>query len=70
MYICFLGLAFWSEQAFESVHADFKLYWESQKVDIDHPDYLAKLLACISRWNARHIQILYFELYALVTTDE
>ena len=49
------GLAFWSEQAFESVHADFKLYWESMKVDMDHPEYLAKLLACIVRWNARHI---------------
>ena len=49
------GLGYWSEQAFESVHADFKLSWESMKVDIDHPEYLSKLLACIVRWNAMHI---------------
>ena len=51
----FVGLGYWSEQAFESVHADFKAEWESVKVDIDHPDYLDKLVKCIARWNARHI---------------
>ena len=54
-YQIFSGLGYWSEQAFEAVHADFKLCWESMKVDIDHPEYLDKLLACIIRWNDRHI---------------
>ena len=49
------GLGYWSEQAFEAVHADFKQSWDSVKVDIDHPDYLSKLLSCITRWNARNI---------------
>jgi hypothetical protein len=49
------GLGYWSEQAFESVHADFKEMWETVKVDIDHPEFLTKLLSCVIRWNSRHI---------------
>ena len=51
----FLGLGYWSEQAFGSVHADFKKEWEAVKVDIDHPEFLDRLTSCIARWNARHI---------------
>ena len=49
------GLGYYSEQAFESVHANFKADWNSVKVDINHPQYLEKLLSCVNRWNARHI---------------
>ena len=50
-----LGLGFWSEQAFESVHADFKVEWSKVKVSSDHPDFLDKMLSCMSRYVARHI---------------
>ena len=49
------GLGYWSEQAFESVHADFKQDWENVKVDINHPDFLSKMMKCIIRYNSRHI---------------
>ena len=49
------GLGFWSEQAFESVHADFKKSWESVKVDISHPDFPKKLKNCVTRYNSSHI---------------
>jgi hypothetical protein len=49
------GLGYFSEQSFESVHADYKLDWESVKLEIDHPDYLATFFDCFVRWNARHL---------------
>jgi len=39
----------------ESVHHDFKVFWEKIKVDIDHPEFGAKLRAAISAYNARHM---------------
>ena len=51
----FIGLGYWSEQAFDAVHANFKLDWETGELDVGHEDYLKKLTDCISRYNARHI---------------
>ena len=52
------GLGFWNEQAFESVHQDFKTLWEQSgyKRDIDHPDYDTQLNKCVYKYNARHIE--------------
>ena len=49
------GLGYFSEQSFESVDADYKLDWESVKLEIDHPDYLATFFDCFVCWNARHL---------------
>ena len=49
------GLGYWSEQAFEAVHANFKLSWENVKVDIDHTEYLPKLKNSVTRYNASHM---------------
>lgn len=48
------GLGFFSEQAMESVHADFKKIWEKYKVSIDHPEYLKRLLSAICEYNGSH----------------
>ena len=48
-------LSYWSEQAFESVHADSKEMGETVKVDMDHPEFLTKLRSCVIRRNSRHI---------------
>lgn len=50
-----LGLGFFSEQAMESVHFDFKSTWEINKVTIDHPDYPKKLLRAVCQYNSLHI---------------
>lgn len=49
------GLGFYSEQAMESVHADFKNVWTKYKVDQTHPDYAGRLLKAITEYNSRHI---------------
>ena len=38
-----IGLGFYTEQAMESVHADFKKVWEKYKVSKEHPDYSERL---------------------------
>jgi len=43
------GLGYWSEQAFEAVHANFKIGWEMVKVDIEQKEYLPRLTNCVSR---------------------
>ena len=55
IYSSYTGLGYWSEQAFESVHADFKVEWEKVKVNYDHPDFSKKMLSCLSRYVSRHI---------------
>ena len=50
-----LGLGWYSEQAFESVHSDFSAAWERVKVPMDHPEFGARLLACISAYNSKHM---------------
>ena len=54
MYI-FAGLGYWSEQAFEAIHADFKSEWEKVKVGLDHKDYINVLKEAIIRYNAKHV---------------
>ena len=49
------GLAFYREQAMESVHHDCKLFWAKYKVDIDHPEFCSKLKAAVSAYCARHL---------------
>lgn len=49
------GLAFFSEQAVESVHADFKKTWNKYKVDKSHPSYSRRLLQAVCEYNSSHI---------------
>lgn len=49
------GLGFWMEQAMESMHHDFKVFWERYKVDIDHPEFGSRLKAAVSSYCARHL---------------
>ena len=50
------GLGFWSEQASESVHHDFEVFWQrGYKRQVDSPDYMQKSLECISTYAARHV---------------
>ena len=49
------GLGFFSEQANESVHHDFKLEWEKVKVSQDNPEYMTKLLNTVVRYASKHI---------------
>ena len=50
------GLGYWSEQAGESVHHDFEVFWErGYKRQIDSPDYMQQSLKCISTYAARHV---------------
>ena len=49
------GLSYWTEQAFEAVHHDFKVIWERYKVSPDHPEYGARLLRAVSAYNASHL---------------
>ena len=49
-------MGFWSEQAFESVHADFKKFWANRKVGAYHEDLPTKaLFEAVLAYNARHI---------------
>lgn len=49
------GLGYYSEQAMESVHADFKKTWNKYKVDKSHPNYSERLLKAICEYNSSHI---------------
>ena len=49
------GLGAWSEQPFESVHADFKKELERSKVSPNHPNYAEILLNVVMRYNAKHV---------------
>ena len=48
------GLGWWTEQALESVHADFKKFWMPRKMDMDHPAFGETLLKAICAYNGRH----------------
>ena len=52
------GLGYWSEQAMESCHHDFKEFWSHTKVDQDHPNFAERLLSTIIKYNISHIQII------------
>lgn len=49
------GLGQWSEQASESVHADFKSTWSKYKVMEGHPRFADQLLRAVREYNARHV---------------
>ena len=49
------GLGYWSEQAMESCHHDFKEFWSHTKVDQDHPNFAERLLSTIIKYNSSHI---------------
>ena len=49
------GLSFWGEQSYESVHHDFKVYWERRKVGEDHSNYVDALRDAFLEWNSSHI---------------
>ena len=50
-----VGLGFYSEQASESVHYDFKQTWNNYKVKENHPDFAKNLLKAVLKYNALHI---------------
>ena len=51
------GLGWWSEQASESVHSDWKKLWLGRKYvrAISHPDYDEQLLKCGVKYNSNHL---------------
>ena len=49
------GCGFWSEQAFESVHADFKKFWAHRKFGANHQEFAKALFEAVLAYNARHI---------------
>lgn len=49
------GLGRWSEQAAESVHADFKHTWKKYSVSITHPSYCDRLLSAVEEYNGSHL---------------
>lgn len=49
------GLGFYSEQAMESVHSDFKTVWNKYKVSETHSDYDSRLLKAVIEYNSNHI---------------
>ena len=50
-----LGLGYFSEQSFESMHHDVKVLWDKVKVTAGHPDFPEKLRDFIAAYNARHM---------------
>ena len=48
-------MGFWSEQAFESVHADFKKFWAHRKFGANHQEFAKALFEAVLAYNARHI---------------
>ena len=49
------GLGFYSEQAMESGHRDFKLEWEKVKVSPNHKEYGNRLLQTVVRYAGKHL---------------
>ena len=49
------GAGFYSEQAMESCHKDFKLEWEPIKIKESDVNFGRKLLDTIVRYNGKHI---------------
>ena len=49
------GLGFWSEQAMESAHHDFKMEWEKVKVSPNHEEYGDRLLTTTVRYAGKHV---------------
>ena len=49
------GMGFWSEQAMESCHHDFKMEVENDKLSSASPEYLERLLQIVVRYNSKHL---------------
>ena len=49
------GLGFWSEQAMESCHHDFKLEYENLKICQDSPEFLERLRSLVVCYNGKHL---------------
>ena len=49
------GLGFYSEQSVESIHSDWKYFWEKYKVPDEHPKYLDQLKLAVIAYNAKHL---------------
>lgn len=49
------SLGFYSEQAMEAVHFDFKIVWQKYERKGSHPDYSKHLLKAICEYNGLHI---------------
>lgn len=49
------GLGWYSEQAMESVHYEFKKVWEKHKVQETHQQYSKHLLKAVCGFNSSHI---------------
>ena len=49
------GLGYYSKQAMEAQHHDFKTHWEKRKVHPDHPEFGERLKKAVSRYSAMHI---------------
>lgn len=50
-----VGLGFFSEQAFESVHYDFNQTWADYKTNTESDHFKTKLLRCVSVYNSNHL---------------
>ena len=50
-----VGLAFFSEQAMESVHYDFSALWKKYKVAHQHEEYATMLHCAVCEYNSFHI---------------
>ena len=49
------GLAYWGEQAVESVHRAWDELWENQSRELNHPDYAKQLFLNCVRFSSRRI---------------
>ena len=49
------GLGYWSEQAMESAHHDFREFWSLTSVSPDHPDFAERLFSAVIRYNSSHV---------------
>ena len=49
------GAGFWSEQAMESAHHDFKEEMAAEMLNYDCPNFVDKLLRVVVRYNGKHI---------------
>lgn len=49
------GMGFWSEQAMESCHHDFKMELENDKLSSESQEYLDRLLSIVVRYNSKHL---------------
>ena len=49
------GMGYWSEQAMESCHHDFKMELENDKLSCESQKYLERLLRIVVRFNSKYL---------------